>query len=86
LDAPARLAVIFILTAVVRLSMLCQVLYHPPLLWKLHVSPRAAFAVSLAAFSSAAPIFKVPKSVFQVRKIDHFSELAKGYLILKSHL
>jgi len=58
----------------------------PPLPVEIARIPRAARTVPLAAFSPDAPIFKFPKSVFQARKIDRFSEFAKGYLILKSHL
>jgi len=75
---PVRLAVIFTMNAVEGLSLPSPlpiiIFIIPPFLWKLYVSPRATRAVPLAAFPPDAPIFKFPKSVFQVCKIDRFSE------------
>jgi len=71
----ARLAVVFTTTVVEGLSR--------------HLKSFCTYRLlpaPLAAFPPDALIFKVPKSVFQTSKIDRFSEFAKGYLILKSHL
>ena len=63
-----------------------SLIYHtPPSCGNCTYHPRRLCRAACRVFVRR-PIFKVPKSVFQVRKIDHFSELAKGYLILKSHL
>ena len=68
---PVRLAVIFTMNAVEWLSLLSPLPFPP--LWKLHVSH-----APLDAFQPAAPNFKVPKSIFQTRKIDRFSDFAKA--------